>query len=169
MQSELGRPDARESPRGSAEEEATCILRPMTEEDVDQVASIELEAFATPWKAEAFRSLINRDNVVTLVLELSEGEILGYAVLWCVLEQGELANLAIRETHRGQGLGSRLLDEVLAVARSKAVQSLYLEVRASNHRAAALYAQRGFVEIGRRKGYYDRPREDARVLMRRLT
>ena len=141
----------------------------MTTEDVDQVVSIELEAFATPWKADTFRSLINRDNVVTLVLELLEGEVVGYAVLWCVLEQGELANLAIRETHRGRGLGSRLLDEVLDVARSKAISSLYLEVRASNDRAAALYAQRGFVEIGRRKGYYDRPREDARVLMKRLT
>ena len=140
----------------------------MTALDVEPVAAIEAEAFATPWKAETFFSLLSRDDVVSLVMELDE-RVVGYAVLWCILEQGELANLAIGETHRRVGLGSRLLDEVVALARARGVRSLYLEVRSSNERAAALYAGRGFAEIGRRRGYYDQPKEDARVLVRHLS
>lgn len=134
---------------------------------METVAEIEAEAFTTPWKVETFRALLKRDNVVTLVLE-GEGIVVGYAVLWCVLEQGELANLAIREPCRGRGLSRILLDAVIEQARVRGVHRLYLEVRASNEPAAALYAGHGFEEIGRRPDYYDRPKEDARVLVRHL-
>ncbi|HZD04918.1 MAG TPA: ribosomal protein S18-alanine N-acetyltransferase, partial [Longimicrobiales bacterium] len=95
--------------------------------------------------------------------------VVGYAVLWWVQAHGELANLAVRREHRGRGFGSRLLDRVLERARELGIRNLYLEVRVSNERAVGLYERRGFLEIGRRRDYYQRPREDARVLLKRLT
>ena len=58
---------------------------------------------------------------------------------------------------------------VLERARELGIRNLYLEVRVSNERAVGLYERRGFLEIGRRRDYYQRPREDARVLLKRLT
>lgn len=135
--------------------------------DVEVVALLEERAFSTPWRADTFRTLLERPGAELHVLEAG-GEVAGYAVLWCILDQGELANIAIREEDRGRGFGGLLLDRVLEIAASRGVRSLFLEVRASNEAAGRLYQSRGFREIGRRKGYYERPREDARVLEKRL-
>lgn len=155
----------------------------MTAADVPSVVAIETEAFSTPWQADTFEGLLDRDGLELLVLvgaaespggaerpggaESSGGaaEVLGYAVLWCVVDQGELANIAVRPELRGRGLGARLLDEVLAAARRRGVTQLYLEVRDSNDAALRLYERFGFREVGRRRRYYQDPPEDARVMM----
>lgn len=148
----------------------------MTAADVPAVVGIETEAFSTPWQVDTFEGLLDRDGLELLVLVgAAEGgggaespagadEVLGYAVLWCVLDQGELANIAVRPGLRGRGLGARLLDEVVAVSRRRGVKKLYLEVRDSNDAALRLYERFGFREVGRRRSYYDEPREDARVM-----
>ena len=147
---------------------ATARVRPMVEDDLVPVVAIEAEAFTTPWKAETFRSLLGRDHAEPLVLELPEAGVVGYAILWCIVDQGEIANIAVHEGWRGRALGAFLLDQVIDVARGAGVRVLFLEVRESNGAAAALYDSRGFVEIGRRRNYYTDPREDARVLEKRL-
>lgn len=139
-------------------------IRPMAAEDVDAVAAIEHEAFSSPWKAETFAGLIDRDGMELLVMEGPDGAVMGYAVLWCILDQGELANIAVRPEDRGKGLGAVLLEEVLSVSRARGVASLYLEVRASNQAAIALYERFGFRDVGRRRAYYQNPTEDARVM-----
>jgi len=136
----------------------------MRAEDVLAVVSIESEAFSTPWQAETFTGLLGRDGIELLVLEDPAEGVVGYAVLWCVLDQGELANIAVTPALRGRGLGARLLEAVLDAARGRGVRSLYLEVRESNVAARALYASSGFSEMGRRRRYYRRPVEDALVL-----
>lgn len=161
----------RSSPTGpspSGEAPATdLVIRPMTTVDVDAVAALEAGSFSTPWDARTFAGLLQRKPVELWVGELA-GEVVAYTVLWCIGEEGELANLAVAPEHRGKGVGGRLLDRVLEVARGRGVLSLYLEVRESNMGARALYRNRGFQEVGRRKSYYDRPREDARVLVAAL-
>ena len=151
-------------------------MRRMTAADVPAVVAIETEAFSTPWQVDTFEGLLDRDGLELLVLvgpaesgggaESPAGadEVLGYAVLWCVLDQGELANIAVRPELRGRGLGARLLDEVVAVSRRRGVEKLYLEVRDSNDAALRLYERFGFREVGRRRSYYEEPREDARVM-----
>lgn len=141
--------------------------RRMTAADVEAVAELEHAAFSTPWQADTFRTLLERPGCEMHVVELDD-EVVGYAVLWCIMDQGELANIAIREPLRGRGLAGHLLDTVIDVARKRGVRSLFLEVRVSNTAAAALYESRGFREIGRRRNYYDQPREDARVLEKQL-
>ena len=148
--------------------EAGLAFRAMRAEDVERVHAIESAAFSTPWSADTFRSLLDRPGADPRVLEHPEDGVIGYAVLWCVLDQGELANLAIDAEHRGGGYGSELLARVLDLARERGVKSMYLEVRASNDAAVGLYRRFGFAEIGVRRGYYERPREDALMMMVRL-
>jgi len=140
----------------------------MRAEDVRAVVAIESEAFSTPWQAETFTGLLGREGVELLVLEDPAEGVIGYAVLWCVLDQGELANIAVTPALRGRGLGARLLEAVVDTARGRGVRSLYLEVRESNASAIELYHGFGFVQVGRRRAYYQSPREDALVMELRL-
>ena len=142
-------------------------LRPMTPSDVPEVARIETAAFSTPWSEETFRSLLGRSGAELWVAEWGD-QLAAYAILWKVLDEGELANIAVRRDLQGRGIGSGLLSRMLEVAKDSGVRSLYLEVRESNGLAREMYARRGFQEIGVRKGYYDGPREDARVLKKSL-
>lgn len=152
------------SDAGHAPSHRAARVRPMTPEDLPDVVAIETEAFSTPWRADTFEGLIGREGLELLTFADPEDGVLGYAVLWCILDQGELANIAIRPELRGRGLGARLLREVVDTCREQGVRSLYLEVRESNHAAVALYQQFGFRDVGRRKNYYQRPTEDARVM-----
>jgi ribosomal-protein-alanine N-acetyltransferase len=97
-------------------------------------------------------------------MEDREAGVIGYAVLWCIMDQGELANMAITPAFRGRGLGRLLLSRVLDTARERGIEAVFLEVRVSNERASRLYEQFGFVDVGKRRDYYDSPREDARVM-----
>ena len=144
------------------------LFRPMRDADVERVAQIESSAFSTPWKATTFRDLLDRPGAVLLVLEVPPAPVAGYAVLWCIHDQGELANIAVIPELRNRRLGAYLLDRVLNEARERTVERLYLEVRVSNFRARSMYASRGFEEIGVQRDYYEKPRENARVLMKRL-
>ncbi len=143
-------------------------VRTMRAEDVDAVVEIETEAFSSPWRRETFAELIGRSTLEMLVMEHSEEGIVGYAVLWCILDQGELANLAIVPRMRSKGLGNRLMARVIEVARERGVETLFLEVRESNAHALELYRRFGFSQVGLRRGYYDHPREDARILKAEL-
>ena len=146
---------------------SSLSLRPMTPSDVPEVARIETTAFSTPWSDRTFRSLLHRPGVELWVAEWGD-QLAAYAILWKVLDEGELANIVVRKDLRGRGIGSGLLSRMLEVAEDSGVRSLYLEVRESNSVAREMYARRGFQEIGIRKGYYEGPSEDARVLKKSL-
>lgn len=143
-------------------------VRRMRLADVDSVISIESETFSSPWQRETFSSLLDRPTVELLVLESAAVGVIGYAVLWCVLEQGELANVALSSSWRGRGLGRYFIGRVLDVARERGVSEIFLEVRASNERASEIYRRFGFTEVGLRRGYYDAPKEDARIMRANL-
>lgn len=140
--------------------------RQMVLADVPRVAALEMASFTAPWKADTFEHLLDRSSGChLLVLDDGDEGVVAYAVLWCVLDQGELANIAVAESHRGRGLGRRLLDQVMERARQQGVESLYLEVRVSNVAAIELYRSAGFKDVGFRKKYYDRPVEDALIMV----
>lgn len=156
--------------RVSAAEPSTPrpTVRRMRLADVGDVVAIEAEAFSTPWQASTFQSLMERAAAELWVLEDAGAGVVGYAVVWCILDQGEIANIAVSAAHRGRGLGARLLKEMLDVAGTRGVKTMYLEVRASNEAACRLYERFGFKRVGTRKDYYESPREDALVMVNRL-
>jgi len=145
-----------------------AAVRPMRREDVPRVVEIESETFSSPWQEETFLNLIDRSGVELLVMEDAGEGVIGYAVLWCVLDQGELANVAIAAPWRGRGLGRRLIGCVIEAAKARGIEKMFLEVRASNDRAAGIYRGFGFEQVGVRRGYYDAPREDALIMMATL-
>lgn len=88
-------------------------VRPATLADLPAILSIERIAFSDPWTADAFRSMLGQDHVLTTVAE-RDGGLVGYSVAWAVGDEAELANLAVAPEHRGTGVAKRLLDQLLA-------------------------------------------------------
>ena len=140
-------------------------VRPMTRADLAAVLTIERSSFGVPWTRSTFRSLMERRGAALWVAESGDG-IAGYAVVWTVLDQAELGNVAVAAGWRRRGVASRLVETVVAWLSERGVREVFLEVRESNHGARALYARHGFEPVGRRRGYYSRPQEDALVLRR---
>ncbi|MDF1506324.1 ribosomal protein S18-alanine N-acetyltransferase [Roseisolibacter sp. H3M3-2] len=137
-------------------------LRPATDGDVEAVAAIERASFGDPWSRDSFASLVHNPDAFFAVAD--DGAPLGYVVAWFVLDEGEVANVAVAAAARGRGIGARLLDAALDEARRRGAAQVFLEVRESNAVARRLYESRGFEELGRRRRYYRAPVEDALVL-----
>lgn len=140
-------------------------IRDAAAADVPAIVALEASSFSDPWSAQSFRGLVGAAQA-RLRVGILDGQVVGYAVAWHVGDEAELANLAVAEGARRRGIGTRLLDDLLAHADVAPGQAVYLEVREGNAAAQALYRSRGFEIVGRRRGYYRRPDEDA-VVMRR--
>jgi ribosomal-protein-alanine N-acetyltransferase len=160
----------------SGEGRGAIRIREATGEDLAKVAAIERQCFADPWSADAFASSLALAPIRFFLAEevgpgggeaLSGAPVLrGYVVALVFGEEGEVANLAVAPAARRQGLGGILLDHFIAESERSGVRILYLEVRESNVAARRLYESRGFGAVGRRRGYYRAPDEDALVLRR---
>ncbi len=157
----------------------SLLTRRASAADIDAVLRIERESFVDPWSRASFEAALDEQRMRFLVVdETGDAEmtgavdpaarLVGYVVALLLIEEAEVANIAVVPRVRGQGIGGRLLDQVTADAADLGVQSLYLEVRESNIAARALYDSRLFTQVGRRRGYYRHPVEDALVLRRDL-
>ena len=145
------------------------VVRQARPGDVDDVAAIERRAFSDPWSVGSFRALFGNPLVHFAVAEDTiTGRILGYVVAWFVVDEAEIANLAVADDLRRSGIGARLLDHALETAGVRKARVVFLEVRESNAAARALYASRRFAVAGRRAKYYRKPVEDALVLRREM-
>jgi ribosomal-protein-alanine acetyltransferase len=100
---------------------------------------------------------------IALVVE-QDAKVVGFIVSQQLEDQWEIENIAVTGAARRRGLGSRLVGELLDMVRSRGGKSVLLEVRESNRAAQSLYEKWGFLEVGRRKMYYQNPPEDALVL-----
>lgn len=138
--------------------------RPMKPADLDAVMAIEPEIYPYPWTRGNFSDSI-KAGYSCWVCEY-QGEVIGYAVLMMVLDEAHLLNISIAKVYQGCGLGRRLLEHVIKVARGHKGHMMFLEVRPSNKSALRLYENMGFNEFSVRKGYYPAAngREDA-ILM----
>lgn len=141
-------------------------VRDMTDDDVPRVAGIEHRSFTDAWPASAFRDLLGREYARLRVAEDAAAVVQGYCVLLRAADEGEIANICTAPEVRGSGIGGILLDDALAAADASDAAAVYLEVRTSNQAARGLYESRGFRLVGRRRGYYQQPTEDALVLRR---
>ena len=134
-----------------------CSAKP---EHVPAIAALEARCFpADAWPEDLIGRLYGR-----FILAMEGDELLGYGVLSSILDEGSLDNIATAPEHRQKGVGSALLTEIVRRGREMGLAFITLEVRASNEPAIGLYKKYGFAPVGRRKNYYENPREDA-VLM----
>lgn len=138
---------------------------PMTESHLPNLAALEARCFpADPWSEHMFRQALDSPDTVILLAEGEDSTLLGYAVLYTVLDEGNLDNIAVARSFRRRGVADALLSALAGLCRERGIVRLMLEVRASNAPALALYHKYGFAEVGWRKNYYRNPREDA-ILM----
>lgn len=142
--------------------------------DIDAVARVEQEAFPTQAPGTPFRRELGNPLASYLVAycrrdggnggDTLDGEIVGYAGLWFVLDEAHLTAIAVREEHRRRSIGHRLLTAALELALEKGATLMTLEVRVSNREAQALYEKFGFARVGVRRGYYSDNHEDAYLM-----
>lgn len=127
----------------------------------ERLAALHATAFSSPWDTAAFEALLGHAGVI--LVEDPDGFIL----LRGVADEAEILTLAVRPAARGQGLGTRLVRKGSAEAQGLGATRLFLEVAEDNAAARALYARTGFIEAGRRPGYYAQPdggRQNALIL-----
>jgi ribosomal-protein-alanine acetyltransferase len=139
------------------------VVREAGPEASEALADLEATAFEVPWSADSVRSLLQDPHTRAWVARVA-GRVVGSALIRLVAGEGELLRIAVRPDARGHGIGGALLGVVLSASADACPHGMYLEVRASNVAARRLYGRHGFVDHGRRRDYYQAPREDA-VLM----
>jgi ribosomal-protein-alanine N-acetyltransferase len=136
----------------------------MREADLEQVLLIEQAAYPFPWTRGIFEDCL---RVGYSCWVLAQGRwVLGYGVMSTAVGEAHVLNLCVRPDRQREGLGRRLLDHLLRLARGHHADIALLEVRPSNRGALALYRAAGFNEVGVRRGYYPghNGREDALIL-----
>ena len=137
---------------------------PMTADHLDEIAELERICFPDPWSRNMLAEELDNALSAFLVALDDAGRVAGYAGLQVVLDEGTITNIAVRPEYRRQGVARQLLDVFLNFARGNRLAFLTLEVRASNYGAIALYGELGFRAVGRRKNYYEHPKEDALIM-----
>ena len=143
---------------------------PMTSAHVDALMAYEREMFGPEaWTAGGYRSeLADRRNRAYVAVEGEDGELLGWGGILVAADQSELLTVGTVPAARRTGLARLMLAELIAEAVRRGAGEMFLEVRVDNESAISLYLSEGFVEVGRRPGYYENGRVDAIVMRKEL-
>jgi ribosomal-protein-alanine N-acetyltransferase len=153
--------EAKDGPAGSPR---LVRFRAMTPYDVAGVGAVERASYQFPWSEGIFRDCL-RVGYLCRVAEC-DGQVVGYGIVAMGAGEAHILNICVADTVRGRGIGRQMLMLLIERATQAGMQDVFLEVRPSNLHAIALYQSVGFVEVGRRRGYYQATegREDALVL-----
>lgn len=135
----------------------------MTLEDLEAVYELSKTCFSMPWSLDSLTKELTNPVAQYQVAEIGN-QIIGYGGLWCVMDEGEITNIAVANAYRQRGIGQAILQALLSVAKENNLKVIYLEVRTSNSAAIKLYEKAGFKCVGIRKHYYSQPVEDAVIM-----
>jgi len=140
------------------------IIRRMTLEDVPAVHAIDLLSFSLPWSERSFRFEVAENPAARGWVAETEKRVVAMLVLWFIVDEAHIATIAVHPDSRRQGIGEQILLHALLTAQSEGARRAFLEVRAGNTEAQAMYRKYGFVVDGVRPKYYKDNNEDA-ILM----
>ena len=148
--------------------EPALDFRPMRATDLTEVIEIEQRSYPYPWTRLIFSDCLHA-GYSCWVCE-RQGIIQGYGIISIAAGEAHLLNLCVRPESQRQGVGEKMLVQLVALARRHDAEIIFLEVRESNAAARRLYDKAGFNELGSRKDYYPAAdgREDALILARVL-
>lgn len=146
-------------------------FRSATEADIDDIVAIENDCFTDAWSAESFRSSL-ANPFCEVIVGVCHGDgysdtddelsnIVAYAVMMHIYEQGEIAKVAVAKSYRRQGIALRLVGWLLKIAEHEDVENVFLDVRQSNEAARALYEKAGFTPYATAEAFYKSPVETA--------
>jgi ribosomal-protein-alanine N-acetyltransferase len=136
----------------------------LQKDHIPKILEIEQVTHSAPWSQRSFENELEHKYGIFLV-GLIEGEVSAYGGVWILVDEAHVTNVVVRSELRGQGIGRRLMIELLTKARAKGAVCATLEVRATNAAAIHLYEDLGFVQSTTRKQYYPDNKEDAVVMM----
>ena len=126
--------------------------------DMEALVAIHAEGFHRGWSVDEFEQLVADEHTRCIVLRRESAfgfrRILGFVIARAVAGEAEILTVAVAQSRRGQGIGRRLLEELMRRLYAERVREIFLEVDENNPPALALYRRLGYVEVGRRKGYY---------------
>jgi len=143
---------------------------PMTADHLEELERLERICFSRPWSRKMLAEELDNECAAFLVAEDPvTKEVVGYAGLLVMADEGYITNVAVFPEYRRQGVAGQIIAVFDNFARGNRLAFLTLEVRPSNAAAIALYQSFGFEEVGRRKNYYDLPKEDALILTKEYT
>lgn len=137
---------------------------------LEGAAELEKLCFSNPWSANSLELLTNDGIGVGYLCTASAAPntqpvVTAYGGMLITVDEGQITNIAVHPDYRRMGYGNAILRSLLRHAKDAKLESVSLEVRASNTAAIKLYEAAGFVEMGRRKGFYQKPTEDALVMV----
>lgn len=133
------------------------------ENDAVYIAEIERYCFSTPWTEQQIKS---SDDSTVFFLAKADGKTVGYGGMYTVLDEGYITNIGVMPDYRRKGIGAKLVKELINYSIKNSLSFLSLEVRVSNIAAIKLYDSFGFKEVGKRKNFYNKPKEDALIMTR---
>lgn len=133
------------------------------EEDICEIAALEAAVFTDAWSERAVRESWEQKHTMMISLK-KDGCVAGYAILYTVLDEAEIARIAVDARYRRCGAGSMIFEKIRELCADRKIERLLLDVRQSNDAAIAFYKKQGFGVDGIRRGFYELPKEDA-VLM----
>lgn len=145
-------------------ESVRISVEPMTPKDLDRVVEIENESHQSPWSRRAFMSEVTENPVARYYVVRQSGQIVGYVGMWVILDEAHITNIAVTPSRRRQGIARTMLVSMFQEALNMGATRMTLEVRLSNTGAQTLYRELGFVDRGRRVGYYSDTNEDAIIM-----
>ncbi|MGA7269716.1 MAG: ribosomal protein S18-alanine N-acetyltransferase [Acidimicrobiia bacterium] len=131
----------------------TLTLAALTEADLGEALDLERRTYSTPWSERVFRDELEAPGR-TYIKAVAGGSVVGYAGLMMVGEEAHITTVVVDPDHRGGGVGTRMVLQLVEVALGSGARSLTLEVRVSNRAAQALYRRFGMSPVGVRKKYY---------------
>lgn len=143
---------------------ATLRFVPLSKDLIDEILVIESSTHSAPWSRKSFENELEHKYGVFLVA-LIEGKVIGYGGTWVLVDEAHVTNVVVSPEFRGEGIGRKLMNEMLLKARDKGAVCATLELRKSNEVALKLYESMGFVMATVRKAYYPDNQEDALVMM----
>ena len=138
-------------------------IRSMQWEDIEQVYQLEKKIFISPWSRALFEAELLQQHSYNLVAA-NENTIVAYTIIWLFVDELHIANLAVKDTWRGCGIATWMMNVIFHIAHENQIKIMHLEVRKSNEPAIKLYKNFGFEIVGCRKNYYEKEKEDA-ILM----
>ena len=138
---------------------------PLTHERLEDLLKVEENAFSKPWSRQQFLGELASDATRYFLAE-ADGQIVGYAGAWLIVDEVQITNIAVHSDYRRRGIGKALLTHLLNATQKEGATFYSLEVRRSNLPAQALYKSQGFSVQGERKNYYGD--EDALIMLKEL-
>ena len=141
--------------------------RMITVSDIDAATQLERASFADPWPRSAFEEIVDKPDADYYVAEDEEcGRLVGGCVVFRILDEGDITNVAVAAGYRNHGIATGLLQYAIAHNESLGIKDFTLEVRVSNAAAIRSYEKCGFESAGIRPGFYDHPKEDGLIMWR---